>query len=183
MKSTSAPSDCRVFPACCAIWRLRLSGFRLPLTKAMRTALCMEQILANSGPDYLTNFSRPASHICSMVGQVYSLILTNRACPGGSGISLRAFNRDCPRHEDRTLNGGLCRCHTELKLALIELSNNLTHGDLIQIRRSSHRSRSYDGACWRDSRRHGDESRPSHGGAERYDDDTNYPCQPFHRQR
>ena len=90
--------------------------------------------------------------------------------------SLRTFNGDRPRHEDRTLNGGLCRRHAELKLALIELSNNLTHRRLIHIDRSSHRPGCLDRTRhWRDRRRHRDESGPSHSGAERHHH-ANKPC-------
>jgi hypothetical protein len=101
---------------------------------------------------------------------VYSPALTKKPDPNRFGISLRTLNGDCLRYEDRTLNSGLCRRHTQLKLALIELINNLAHRRLIEVRRSSQRSRGLDGSGnWRDGRRHGDESRPSLHGAERHE--------------
>ncbi|HEY5704058.1 MAG TPA: hypothetical protein VIS96_00625 [Terrimicrobiaceae bacterium] len=46
---------------------------------------------------------------------------------------LRALNGDLLRYEHGSLNGSLSCGDTELHLSLIELSNDLVHGRLIQI--------------------------------------------------
>ncbi len=72
--------------------------------------------------------------------------------PDGNGL----------RHEHRALRGSLCGGGTELELALIELIDDLAHGSLIQIGRSSQRSLSLcGGRDWRNCGRRCDENRLS----------------------
>jgi hypothetical protein len=89
--------------------------------------------------------------------------------PDRFGTLLRTLNGNCSRDEDGPLNRALSRRHTELKLALIELVDNLAHGCLIQIRRSSYWSRAYRARNRCNGRRHSDKSRSGEDGAERYD--------------
>jgi hypothetical protein len=131
-------------------------------------------------PSLLDEFS--AARVAHLVDGAASIFddCHEEKLPARFGILLRTSNGDRSRDEDRSLNSALCRRHTELKLALIELVDNLAHGCLIQIRRSSDWSRGQDGACnWCNRRRHGDESRSAEDGTECYDD-TNQPDQPLH---